>query len=187
MCVILALPGRKINEGKHWSPCRGQMRLVQKQSVWDFAIQVIPRHMFSNPAHTMQLLSRFSLALVTQTQNPGLPEGKRTAYPQFSFHVCSRLNEIAFISVTLHYVTMSLGGENSCRKVRVWIISGKYYLQLWWMWCSSRLPGQFVSLLFIKEVNVTKKFPRGPPVDRHVCADTHKDETYYPATRRMYK
>lgn len=37
---------------------------------------------------------------------------KKSAYAQFSFHVCSRLNEIAFTSVTFHCVTMSLGREN---------------------------------------------------------------------------
>lgn len=46
---------------------------------------------------------------------------KNSAYPQFSFYVCSRLNEIAFPSVTFHCVTMSLGRESSYRKVRIWI------------------------------------------------------------------
>lgn len=127
----------------------------------------------------------WSSVLVTHAQKPCLLEGERTAYPHFGVCVCSRLNEIAFTSVTLRCVTMSLGGENSCRKVKAWIISGKYYLQRWWIWCSSRLPGQFVPLFFCKEVNVTKMLPGGPSIERPLCADTHKDEIYYIATCGM--
>ena len=58
---------------------------------------------------------------------------------------------LAFTSVTFHFVTMSLGGENSCSKVRVWITSEKYYLQLWWIWCVSGLLGQDVFLLLLKK------------------------------------
>lgn len=149
MCIILALPLRKINEGEHWSPCRVQMQLAQEHSAQDFVIQVIPLHMFSKQALIRQQLSGFSWAPVTHALKTMSPRRKKnSAYPQFSFCVCSRLNEIAFTSVTFHYVTMSLGGEHSCRKVRVWIISGKYYLPLWWTWCMSGLLGQFVFLFF---------------------------------------
>lgn len=134
------------------------MWLVQKHSAQDFVIQVIPLYMFSNQALLMQQLSSSYTCIKTMSSR----RKKNSAYPQFSFHVCSRLNEIAFTSVTFHYVTMSLGGENSCRKVRLWITSGKYYLQLWWIWCSSMLLGQFVFFFFTKEVNVTKKLPGGP-------------------------
>ena len=67
---------RKINEGKHWSPCRGQMQLAQEWSVSDFVIRVLPLPMFSKQALIVQQLSRFSWALVTQAQKPCLLEGK---------------------------------------------------------------------------------------------------------------
>ena len=41
--------------------------------------------------------------------------------------------------------------------------------------------------VFIKEVNVTKKLPGGPTREMHMCANTHKNETYYIPTCSMYK
>lgn len=157
------------------------MQWAQKHSAWDFVIQVIPLHFVFKPssyhaaALWIQLSSSYTCIKPTSSKRK-----RNSVYPQFSFYVCSRLNEIAFTSVTFHYVTMSLGGENSGRKVRVWITLGKYYLQLWWIWCVSELPGQFVFLFFIKEVNVTKKLPGGPTTDTHcVCRYTQKGNVLY--------
>lgn len=86
---------------------------------------------------------------------------QNSAQPHFSFCVCSRLSKIAFTSVTFHYVIMSLGGENSCRKVKVWITLGKYYLQLGWIWCLTGLLGQFVSLFVWKKSIWLRNYPEG--------------------------
>lgn len=143
---------RKINEGKHWSPCRVQMQLAQKHSAWGFCYSSHSiAHVFKPSSyHTAALWIQLKSSC-TCIKTTSLRRRRNSEYLQFSFCVCSRLNEIAFTSVTFHFVTMSLGGENSCRKVRVWITSEKYYLQLWWIWCVSGLLGQYVFLLLLKK------------------------------------
>lgn len=143
---------RKINEWKHWSPCRVQMQLAQKHSARGFCYSSHSvAHVFKPKSYHTAALWIQLRSSCTRIKTTSLRRRRNSEYPQFSFCVCSRLNEIAFTSVTFHFVTMSLGGENSCRKVRVWITSEKYYLQLWWIWCVSGLLGQYVFLLLLKK------------------------------------
>lgn len=136
---------------KHWSPCRVQMQLAQKHSAQGFCYSshsvahVFKPSSYHEAALWIQLSSSYTCIKPTASRRE-----RNSAYPQFSFCVCSRLNETAFTSVIFHDVTLSLGGENSCRKVRIWLTSRKYYLQLWWMWCASGLLGQFVFLFLLR-------------------------------------
>lgn len=77
---------------------------------------------------------------------------KKSAYAQFSFHVCSRLNEIAFTSVTFHCVTVSLGRETSCRKVKLWItrkIVASAMMNLMFIWAAWPICFLFFFFLFL--------------------------------------
>lgn len=70
---------------------------------------------------------------------------------------------------------------NHFRKILSAAMMNLMFLQAAWPICFP------LFIYFIKEVNVTKKLPGGPPTDMHVCADTHKNETYYLATCSTYK